>query len=76
MVHTQPVKQAPVGWHRLGQVADQKSIARCRLADFQLSSPAQGCYYVSGNRHWRWLYAVAEAVPLPPAPLSDRSQQK
>jgi hypothetical protein len=47
--------------------AQLQTQTQLRAAGLQPGGPAQGCYYGGGNAHWHWLYAVDEAVPLPPA---------
>jgi hypothetical protein len=46
-----------------------------RATGLQPGGPAQGCYHGGGNAHWHWLYAVAEAVPLPPATPGQLADQ-
>jgi hypothetical protein len=46
-----------------------------RVAGLQPGGPAQGCYHVGGQAHWRWLYAVADAAPLPARRDAGRAHQ-
>jgi hypothetical protein len=46
-----------------------------RAAGLQPGGPAQGCYYTHHTGHWRWLYALTEAIPRSPLTAYERSQQ-
>src|SRR5690349_2049431 len=46
-----------------------------RDAGLRPGGPAQGCYRARGGAGWRWLYAVAEAIPLPPLTTTEQAQQ-